>query len=103
MTAVIIAAVMVTACSGSVPRVSPEMALYAGSTWPDRDMAELEDGRRLFIVKCASCHNLPSPRDCTAEKWPEEMRIMGKKSKLSEDETERILHFLLAARETNAR
>src|SRR5947209_13583513 len=58
---------------------------------------ENEQGRKLYIAKCARCHKLYDPRNYSDQEWQTWMVKMAKKSKLSPDQQEEISHYVEAA------
>jgi hypothetical protein len=86
------------ACSGGIPRVTPELVAHARDTWPDMDAPRLDAARSLYIARCAGCHQLYRPIDYSASRWPKLMERMAQKSKLTPDQGEELLRFVLAAR-----
>ena len=57
-------------------------------------IADLTMGRKLYINRCGSCHNLYTPQSFTSEKWREEMVEMKKEAKIDDQEAELILKYL---------
>ncbi|HEX3694819.1 MAG TPA: hypothetical protein VH374_05450 [Polyangia bacterium] len=62
-------------------------------------VAELGQGRALFVARCASCHALPQPADYATDKWPRFVDEMAARAKLDGPEANAVLHYLLAARD----
>src|SRR2546423_1778510 len=56
-----------------------------------------EQGRKLYITKCARCHKLYDPRNYSDQEWQTWMVKMARKSKLSPDQQEEISHYVEAA------
>ena len=48
--------------------------------------------------RCIDCHHRPGPEMALAAQWPEVLRVMSQRAKLSADERERILRYVLAAK-----
>ncbi len=94
----VVAGCLVTAaaCAPAVPRVTPRLVAVAG---PGADATTLEQGRRIYVERCSTCHALPRPADYTAEQWRDWLRRMAPKGKLDATESARALDFLLAARQ----
>ena len=93
------------ALSGCFPKAGPlpgplpsESIVRAQSRWPAATEESLEKGRGLFATYCDNCHHYPDLREYSETKWPEIVRRMSKKSGISPDDSERVLHFVLAAR-----
>jgi mono/diheme cytochrome c family protein len=60
-------------------------------------VAELAEGRTLFVARCAACHRLPRPTDVSADKWPSFVDEMAARSKLAPPQAGAVLRYLLAA------
>ncbi len=79
---------------GYVPPPVAEVAAHAAPR-----ETRLERGYRIHQVTCAKCHPFEDPRDYTEEEWREDiMPVMTRKSKLSQDDGDAVLAYLLAAR-----
>jgi hypothetical protein len=81
-------------CAANVPPPTAEMA--GGD--PAR-LAELREGRDLYISKCSACHVLYDADRFPADRWTREVHEMLrlKKVKLTEAQTDRLLLYLLTA------
>ncbi len=93
-----------TACSyprsGAAPGpLSPASAATAASRWPGATAESLDAGRTLFLDRCNGCHGYPDLNPISANRWPGIMTDMGHKSHLTPEQTQQVLHFILAARE----
>ena|ERR1051326_3188637 len=71
----------------------------AQAKWGGTDLAALQKGHMLYMNKCGSCHYLHRPQKYSEEKWRQEMPEMSSRAKLSSDEQELVLHYLLTMRE----
>ena len=62
-------------------------------------LQELQQGRALYVQKCAGCHNLHRPDEYTPEEWAMRMNEMTKDEDvvLSPGERELIGRYLMAA------
>jgi mono/diheme cytochrome c family protein len=69
------------ACASALPPATPET----------------EPGRAIYAGKCHSCHRLYAPDRVPPEKWPALMEKMGEKAKLTPEEEQRALDYVLAA------
>jgi mono/diheme cytochrome c family protein len=77
-------------------------ALYV----PDASVAErtgfglddLQQGRRLYVDHCGSCHQLHLPREYSLEKWRTELDSMQSRAKLSDSQKEQIYRFIRAGK-----
>jgi len=68
----------------------------ARERWPDVGLAELTDGRRLFVARCGSCHTLPLPADTKPEDWPAVMERMAPLAKLTAAEAQAVERYLIS-------
>jgi hypothetical protein len=50
--------------------------MRAHRRWPSTSMAQLQEGRALYVEKCASCHALKTPNAVPADRWPGEIARM---------------------------
>lgn len=51
-------------------------------------------GRKLYISKCNSCHNLYLPNKFTPEQWDKNVEKMQNRAKITNIEKEAILKYL---------
>lgn len=67
--------------------------LYAGET---------DEGKRLFEIRCATCHQLPEPDTLKPAQWRGVLQTMQTRMKqfnmppLTQEEYEKVLAYLLA-------
>lgn len=66
----------------------------AASMWPDVSLRALEDGRRLYLGRCGSCHRPYHPADHTADEWSREIAEMRVRARLDDRETELVRGYL---------
>ena len=62
-------------------------------------LENLIQGRKLFINKCASCHNLYLPSQFTKQQWNPILMKMQKKAKLTDNQIKMISAYI----ETNSK
>ncbi len=84
-------------CGGSA--VTPRMLEAAKQRWPDSSREGLEAGAALFDRKCSECHKLPDPKSRDAAGWQQILPKMGKLAGLGAEDQDRVLRYLIAARE----
>ena len=85
--------------SGAVPGpISPTTEASAATRWPGATPESLASGRALFQDKCDNCHGHPDVKAIAEDKWPGVVKRMGGKAKLTEAQSQDVLHFVLAAR-----
>ncbi len=76
------------------PPVSPAMSARAG-----KPASTLEEGRRLYTGRCATCHTIDPVEKYSASRWREIIADMADEANLTPTEREAVLAYLLAARE----
>lgn len=84
--------------TGTSPEVNQAMVEYASHLWPDSSRQRLEHGRELLRERCIECHHRPGPEMAQAAQWPDVLKLMAARAKLSDDERETMLQYLLAAK-----
>jgi len=90
-----------TACATMVPEPTPAQLEIAQNRWPTATLAELTEGRRIFVNQCSGCHNLPPPSELTPAEWPATIQEMGAEyAKISAADIELITKYVVSARET---
>ena len=55
----------------------------------------VSQGEKLFRSKCISCHSLPDTKRYQDSEWIDFMGIHGARSRLTEEESDIIVEFLL--------
>jgi len=55
---------------------------------------EVEEGRKLYIAKCAKCHKFYDPAQYSAGEWHKWMTKMSRKAKLSPTQNEMLSRYL---------
>src|SRR5690606_29653859 len=90
-----VASLWLAACGAA--GVSPEMLTRAQSHDSSATEATITHGKTVYEAKCGTCHALPLPSAHSAEEWPEWVKKMAPQAKLSADDEEAVLHYVLAA------
>ena len=62
----------------------------------------LEEGRRLYTGRCATCHSIDPVGKYSVPRWREIIADMADRAKLKPTERDAVLAYLIAARETPA-
>ncbi len=99
----IVGSALVVACGfpktvdGPPPAITPAQAERAAQERPGVNAAALNGGRELYVAKCNGCHGYPDIATIPDEKWPEIMKRMGKKSDLTDEQSNQVLAFVRAA------
>jgi hypothetical protein len=89
-------------CVGSLPRPTPLQAQRAATRWPDATLETLQEGRTLYVARCSACHSLHLPSEYPADKWVGFVEEMASDAKLSAEQKERVIQYLVSAAETPA-
>ena len=55
--------------------------------------SEAAAGRKIYIAKCAKCHELYDPKAYNNTEWADWMKKMGKKSKLKPEQSELLFRY----------
>jgi len=66
--------------------------------WPDVDQRSLVQGRDLFASHCNACHDYPLVTSVPEGDWPSIVEKMARKAKLSREQAQLVLRFVLVAR-----
>jgi len=73
------------------------LACASSAPPPPEGSPGTETGRTLYGAKCHGCHRLYPPNRVAPEKWPALMEKMAVKAKLTPEEQQAILSYLLSA------
>ena len=79
--AILVGIMAALACASALPPAAPET----------------ESGRTLYAGKCHGCHRLYAPSRVAPDKWPALMDKMAIKAKLTPEEEQAILAYVLSA------
>jgi cytochrome c5 len=88
------------ACGSSpIPQPTAADASRGATHFPDLTLAELEQGRGLYVSRCGSCHTLKRPAELAPQQWELEVTDMREKNgvKLSDAEAQAIVRYLTVA------
>ena len=86
-------------CSGSLPHPTANHASLIAQKFPSTVLSHLEEGRTLYIQKCSGCHTLRLPSEFSEEKWGTIIQEMKMEAKLNEDESLKVLHYIIAIKD----
>jgi hypothetical protein len=86
-----------SACrGGGIPRPDDSHVARVRPRWPDTTRASLEQGRELYVARCAGCHPLHRPDELDAARWSVVVADMADRAKLSLTERDLVLRYLSA-------
>lgn len=57
-------------------------------------LVNLQEGRKLYINKCSSCHNLHAPGKYSPEGWQKVLKKMQPKAKITDSQKDLIFGYL---------
>jgi len=92
--------IILCCCSPSLLLPTTKDVAAARNRWSDADSLSLRKGYTLYVNKCGACHKLYKPAKFPEEKWKKEVPLMMIRAKISEEQKELILRYILAKRET---
>jgi len=58
---------------------------------------EMEDGKKLYVTNCVSCHAMKNPSEYTAAQWNNILPSMSRKAKIDDATQLSIKKYLLAS------
>lgn len=59
------------------------------------ELADLQQGRKLLLGKCAGCHQTPMPDDHSAAEWPKMISEMAQRAKLDRAQIALLERYLV--------
>lgn len=101
-------AALLAGCAGSgpVPAPTAKNVEYAGRNGQATTLEALKVGRKLYIGRCAACHNLKDPKSIAPADWPEMVERMASNAKITPDQQRAITQYVVsisaAARDESA-
>ncbi|HKW14377.1 MAG TPA: cytochrome c [Candidatus Krumholzibacteria bacterium] len=87
----------VLACSAALDHPTPQDAEWAQREWPGTTVAQLAEGRALYVDKCSGCHNLHIPAEHSPEEWKGYVAYMTADAKITSEQAGSIARYLAAA------
>lgn len=76
---------LVQACGGSAfPEPAEPDLQSAAQRWPGTQLAELQEGRTMYLRRCGNCHRPFEPGEVAAGDWPKVIAGMQAQAKLSD-------------------
>jgi cytochrome c5 len=58
---------------------------------------EMDDGKKLYVTNCVSCHAMKNPSEYTAAQWNSILPSMSRKAKIDDATQASIKKYLLAS------
>jgi len=89
-------------CAGQLHVPVEADAARASQRWPGTTLGDLQRGRGLYVNNCSSCHTLYRPEVFPSSKWRELVGEMTERAKLTPDEVETIVRYLMASADAGA-
>ena len=65
---------------------------------PGITMAELQNGYKIYTIKCSACHRLHDPKEYISDKWKTILDEMFIKAKISDDRQKQLVTDFLVAK-----
>ncbi len=59
-------------------------------------LAQLTEGRKLYVTRCSSCHQLYKPQQFTPVIWNKNLNDMQLRAKINDEQKQLILLYLTA-------
>ena len=59
---------------------------------PGITLTELQQGYKLYTIKCSACHRLHDPAEFTSQKWEPILLKMFGKAKITEENQKTLIH-----------
>ncbi len=88
------AALLVTGCV-SLEQAAPPVAML-GLTTTTSKLASLEQGRNIYITRCAKCHSVEPVQKYSLARWKEILPEMSIKSKLGQQDAIAVSAYVMA-------
>ena len=82
---------LAAACTGS----APPPATAADAARAHASLADLNEGRSLYLAHCGACHTPPSPSSQPVAEWPAHVDEMQTRAHLSHEQAELVKQYLV--------
>lgn len=90
---------MSAACTATLLLPTDNDLQYLAAGNDSAGLVKMQQGYKLYVNKCSSCHYLYRPITFDKIKWKAEIYEMAEKAKMNEEETILVLNYILAMRE----
>ncbi len=89
----VLGAVLVLACAhgGFVPQPSVADVERVQPIEPGLTLAEMQQGRAVYVQRCSSCHPVHGPGEYRGDQWPGLVTKMQREKKVKIPEQERVV------------
>ncbi len=93
------AALLLAACGGAaaIPNPTAKSVEYAQRNGQVTTLPTLKLGRKLYLSRCSSCHNLKAPKFLAPRDWPEMVERMAGNAQLTADQQRAVTQYLVSA------
>ncbi|HVN59307.1 MAG TPA: hypothetical protein VMT63_13485 [Bacteroidales bacterium] len=85
--------IILSSCSKNPGSSGPYVPTAADAT-ANATLAELQQGRTLYINSCEACHALPNPDDYTAGGWSSILGSMAPRTSLSSSQVSLVYKYV---------
>lgn len=75
--------------------------MVAQKTWPNATIEELKEGHSIYRNECTQCHKNFEITKFSEKKWRKEIDHMAPKAKLTPEQKDKLIKFILSYREAN--
>jgi mono/diheme cytochrome c family protein len=83
-------------CASLTPAAPTEAdARRAATQWPGVTIAQLQEGRSLYLSRCSGCHQPLDPSQIRPDDWPHKVAEMRDRAHLKPDEESLIVRYLM--------
>ena len=95
----VVALAGLAASTSACTRRSPPHATAVDAQRANIELADLQQGRKLLLAKCAGCHATPLPNDHTAAEWPRLIDDMVERAKIDANQRALIERYMIVMRD----
>jgi mono/diheme cytochrome c family protein len=88
---------LLAGCAGRLPEPSTADAARAERLWPGTTVSDLHRGKQRYVQSCSSCHGLYDPREFPQRRWPDFVKEMADRSRLSSADLADLTRYLVVA------
>jgi mono/diheme cytochrome c family protein len=87
-------------CAGRLPEPNAADAMRAARRWPGTTVTDLHRGKQQYAQNCAGCHGLIDPRQFPSHRWPEFVKEMAGRSRMTSGDVNDLTRYLVVAAES---